>query len=471
MENLSKNDVITQESKHWLLAALDPYHDTEFPVPSGMPDGTTARSVVRCINKSITVSAPTSIPVGGEWNLVLSNSQILDRNTMRLTKGGNQYWRDNNTLIEYDGAAEGYAAGAVVNDFINIDSYGPATVDWSELNRSSVLENNGFSLQESVSTGIGRLIGAGIECHNVTPELYRSGTVTVGELPQAEADPFGFNQQYHQTLVVSGGGGGTLGVYTGTSSTVRALNCRPVDLDAAMLYPGTRQWEAKDGLYMVLHQQDLENRPSQPSYTYPVFFNQTVPEQVTVNNNEAWMVTPSQPDLKNSLVRTGRAPVKWAPFTSKFAIFTGLSHETKLTFNLRMFYETFPSATDSDILSLATPSPDFDPHALELYQHALTHLPIGVPVGYNGLGDWFARAVSEFADVAGLGLSALGVPFASQIASGSKALADKYIKSEAAKKVAAGKTTSAIVKTEAQRKKKKEAAKRQGGVTSPNMKK
>lgn len=89
-------------------------------------------------------------------------------------------------------------------------------------------------------------------------------------------------------------------------------------------------------------------------------------------------------------------------------------------------------------------------------------------MGENGLGEWFAQAVSEFSDVVGLGLSAIGVPFASQIASGAKMIANDYLKTQAKKKVSKGKQNSTAPILVAQNKKRKQRQKnKSGGVTMP----
>jgi len=216
---------------------------------------------------------------------------------------------------------------------------------------------------------------------------------------------------------------------------------------------------------MVLQQEGIENPPRSTDYIFPFFWNQETDEDVLSMNTSAIMVVPSQ--TGGQLEMTSASPTKWAPLVTKFAYLTGLSPETKLTINCRIFYETFPSILEEDILTLATPSPDIDPHALAFYQHCVTHLPVGVPVSMNGLGDWFAEAVSEFSDVLELGLSATGIPFASQIAKGSKALADRYIKTRAATQKAQGKTASTAMSL-AERKKKERAKRRKAaGVTAP----
>lgn len=461
LDNLSSHGVINPDSKNFLLAALDPYHDREFPVPTGYPDGCTQRSVVRCINMSSTVGSEGE----GGWNCIISTQPFLDSIGMRRTGLPPETQRHKSTIIEWDGTNEGYDTAAVVEKFINIDRYTEeTTTGWSDINRIHAASTGGFELEARYIEGLGRILGVGLEVHDVTPELYKGGTVTVGEIPQSPVTSYPMNLLYRTPIE-----GGTGFYYTGTTSKVKPIVGRPDSLYEAMQYPGTRQWEAKDGVYMVLPLTTTENEPSTSEYTTPMIQGPDSIELETGQDNVSQiLVCPSEPGARVTSTRQIAGPMKWTPLSSKFAYFTGLSPETKLTINVRVFYESFPTVADRDILPLATPSPDIDPHALALYQHCMTHLPIAVPVGENGLGEWFAQAVSEFSDVVGLGLSAIGVPFASQIAGGAKMIANDYLKTQAKKKVAKGKpnaTAPVLVATNKRRRQKQKN--KQGGVTMP----
>jgi len=54
-----------------------------------------------------------------------------------------------------------------------------------------------------------------------------------------------------------------------------------------------------------------------------------------------------------------------------------------------------------DLVVLATPSPEYDPKALEAYSIALQDMPVGVPVAENGIGDWFSGVVNKISNVVG----------------------------------------------------------------------
>lgn len=457
--------MIEPDSRDFLIAALDPYHDREFDIPKGYPDACTEKSVVRCFNFTTTIAAPEG--VASTWDCIINNSPFLGARSMKITSDAGTS-RQNNLIVENIDGAVGYKPGVWARRFLNIDSYipnGTGVVNYAETEFPSIFgpaATTGFQLSASQLGGIGRIVGCGFEVHNVTPELYRAGTVTIGEVPQSDTTcAFCFmNQDRAPVVVDSAPSSNTFyeRVYN-VPVTVRPQICRPSSSADLMVIPGSVQWEAAKGAYVVLGLQSAtSNEPSPVDYVQPLWWNSEVSETGSDVNESNLGVIPTDPLATGLSGRCSAAPVKWTSLATKCAYFTGLSPETKLTINVRIFYESFPSNREYDILTLATPSAQYDPHAIELYQRCLTHLPVGVPVGMNGLGEWFAMAVSEFADVAGLGLSAMGVPFATQLAGGAKVLADRYIKADAAKKSAQGKSNTVTQIANRKRKKKKRVA-------------
>jgi hypothetical protein len=105
----------------------------------------------------------------------------------------------------------------------------------------------------------------------------------------------------------------------------------------------------------------------------------------------------------------GTAPVLMESFNFTGAFFTGLTPQTALTINYLVIIENHPSSQDL-IYSLAKPPPCRDEIALSMYSCILREMPIGVPVDENGLGDWFADAVSSVADYVSPVLSAIPHP-------------------------------------------------------------
>jgi len=78
-----------------------------------------------------------------------------------------------------------------------------------------------------------------------------------------------------------------------------------------------------------------------------------------------------------------------------------LSLQTTLFIRWNLYIERFPDSSLPDLVVLATPSPEYDPKALEAYSIALQDMPVAVPVAENGIGDWFSGVVNKISSVVG----------------------------------------------------------------------
>jgi len=121
------------------------------------------------------------------------------------------------------------------------------------------------------------------------------------------------------------------------------------------------------------------------------------------------------------------------PFNHAGAYFTGLSNSTTLQLNATYYVERFPSQQDSALVVLARNSCHGDHIALDLYSEIIKEMPVGVPQRMNGMGEWFADAVSSATDFIAPVLSAIPIPMAQTVGAGMKMVgnvAKNYSKSE-----------------------------------------
>jgi hypothetical protein len=95
-------------------------------------------------------------------------------------------------------------------------------------------------------------------------------------------------------------------------------------------------------------------------------------------------------------------------FHTSGAFFTGLSPQTTLQVNVKMLIEVAPGP-GSALVTVAKPSPVYDPLALELYSRAINEMPVAVPASMNPAGEWWSGVLSTIGDVAGPALSAIGL--------------------------------------------------------------
>jgi len=394
---------LTPKGRDWLIAALDPMHDTQLQNLAGWPDLEDQASVVRCYKQSFTVN---NSGAGANFDLVIQTQPIMNNRTVN-----NITARTNQVIAGLTGVTENCGA-------LHWAVYNPGDF-WTLANHSSV-GHGVVSLPDSVVSGNGRLIGMGFEVINTTAEIYRQGTAYVWRSPQQEngTGTWGVSRAFLTDFAVDW--------FTG-----RQLQWCPPDEGAILLLPGSRTWEASKGAYCVVPFISVENPVTPANYEIPVAtdaFDSSL--RTTANSTNVFVPPPFTTTVAGSTLYGNHWPNKWAPVHSAGAAFTGLSNQSTLTITLNAYYEYFPASTDVNLVTLAKPSASYDPLALELYSIALSEMPVGVEAAMNGLGDWFAGIISRFAPMIGTLLSPLTGPAGPAIGLGAKALADSYLTSQ-----------------------------------------
>ncbi len=290
----------------------------------------------------------------------------------------------------------------------------------SNLNLSTAPLVGAIYLPDEYSAGAGRVIGMGIEVVNTTSDLNRQGQVTVYRNNQSHGE----NSSY----LFNPASGGTEGHPSVTFScdTVRS---QPLSQEAAMLIPGSMQWKAQEGCYLVVPFVGQENPATLVNYTAPVYETGNLTEDTTGTVNTESRYAPNYiVNVAGSTFSYEMPPTRMYPLHQAGAIFTGLSLQTTLTLTVNIYLETFPTPAEAGILVLATPSAGYDPVALELFSTALTELPVGVMAKDNTLGEWFADVVSTVAGWVQPIASAMGMDSISAGAGVAKKIADGYLR-------------------------------------------
>lgn len=398
---------ITPQGKAAVIAALDPFHDERIADLEGWPDLKVDPSVVRTVKKSITIS-----PLEEGGAILINTLPLLNQTSMYLagrSKFGNNY---------IDTATGNLPAGAQGGTYVQC--FKKSEADNGQMFNVTPGSGTSFSLapDDEYLMGECRVIGWGFEVHNVTPELYKSGTVSVAEIPQPALETSSWILTSNYTNM------GNLE----TSFEGLWLHGHPISLSELMLTPGARQWEAAKGMYTVVPFQGRDNLATYPQYVQPVLGYKSDSDKVghssggPYNTDEVGLGVFQYLNKGISAVSSSN---RYAPFNSKCAIFTGLSAETKLTINVIYYVETFPGARNP-LVTLASPSSGFDPVALEMISHGTRMLPVAVPVDMNGLGDWFAEVVSDIAPVASAIAAATGNAWAVPLIGGAGAVASSF---------------------------------------------
>lgn len=398
LNKIAQNTGMTECGKNWLTFALDPMHDNQIIHLSGWPDQSTAPSISRAVKKTLTVR--TNQPVGQLWD-----ASIV-------------VWPWLATPVLYTYNSPGF------NVMTEPPLGGPVTPN--QVSAYCVPANGPVAYEGAPTSGVsigipsdmngqGRCIAMGFEIFNATAEIYKQGSVVVWR--QA------VNMGESETTQFKTGA-----VVTNVASTKTIVEPPRTATDAYLL-PGSRQWKAADGCYVVVPFSGLDNPAKPPEAIAPLVVigadRKAGPSQA-----QSIMTGPgTSADVTNKLI----------PINQVGAYFSGLSDQTILTVNVIWYYEYFPSVYDQVMLPLARPSCEPDYNALKMYAEMLNTLPVGVPFDWNAEGDWWWDVVSGIREHAGTIGSLFGGPgtlIGTAASAAAAAYQDGYMTAPSAKKPA-----------------------------------
>jgi hypothetical protein len=311
---------IRPESEKWLRAALDPFHDNRLDMPNGLPDKDSRQSVVMMVETHKTITAPganvydvhiASTPVdfaGGAFAGVYDRCSINDGDLLIST------------------GTVGFVPGLVVINAVDSggsffeDATGAACA-YDSFDSRSVAEN----------ANTYRLIGGGFEVVNTTAPLYASGDVTCYRTNNA------VGVQAIPTKLI----GGT--VLTDTASWKVSLP--PGELAQATRIPGSKTWEAKEGVYVPFVMDTELARPESTGrmMTYYHPFDDGTNTYGWIDHSQDDVVIPGT----TAATSIDRENKHFNGALCSGAIFTGLTPETTLSVIVRAWYEVYPRADDA----------------------------------------------------------------------------------------------------------------------------
>lgn len=364
---------ITHGGRLWLDTALDPFKDI-VQKPIGYPDRVMTPSVVQTIHDSITVKAPGAVNwdcnvfLDNIWRqipLLLTNPTVPTQNAVAFNQSG-------------QGVTQRVRGGMIVR---KADSGLP--LDMNTTSNADCLSYQTDVFQNETSA---RIIGIGLEIHNTTAEIEKQGalcTYRISDAPdKGVCQPFIDNATVTRNSVAI--------------SSVFAVE-PPATLGQAVDLPGSLQWDAKKGAYIVPTFISEENEPEDlralavvaKDYTNQNFW---VPLIGTDGVTLSFKGTNNSTSCANALLPTGIAG----------AFLTGLSPQTTLVLNLTYYVEQFP-AFASPMHRISSPSCPEDFAAVELYTKVARWMPTGVEVNDNFLANFvsgLARIMRTVARVA-----------------------------------------------------------------------
>lgn len=383
MHALANKTGMTPQGEAFLTCCLDPMHDKPIKDIDGWPDLETSPSLVRCVRQTMQISRPTIYDADKTWSChIVSWPMLHTRTTYRGNLIGNSV--DLSNLV-----TEGPRIGG-------IKTYCSTTNTFNFLQPAipggTITEGPSLELASEFMKGYGRLISSGMEVMDTTATLYKQGYLTCYKQAQAQAIPSSY-------FVIKGGTTGYI--------TEEFIRCPPETLDEALLIPGTTQWEAKEGAYMVSSFTGSENPAGPADLTGFVIYDDLAVGVAPAN----------QPTLLTQPAFSSNPAFLYNGYTNKHEninmsgmIFSGLAPQATLSLKWVCYYETFPGTSDPSDLTLASPPCPYDPVALEYLKRVTLELPVAVPFDENPLGEWFWSVVDALADMAPAVGSMFGPP-------------------------------------------------------------
>jgi len=428
---------ITEPGKEWLKAAVDPFHDTPLFV-KGYPDVNEAASVVQVVKMSAQISAPPSIG-GANWDChihsfpwenpgIVVGGNYLNTNNGNPSGGNGPFLLGTSITTPAAGIQGPNHYGGIAVFSV---SAGQPTFDCEASSAGATFVNPFVTELSQYLNGEYRIVAKGFEVINTTSDLNVQGLVTCYRQPCAPLD------SAKATTIVNGFGIGTVNqAYAVGVSDLIQTAFPPISTAEALLLDGTKQWKAKEGCYVVPTLASDELPPGLTQSSVAMKLSSADPNRGTPPNaGTGWaLVCPNnsfnipasfQPVITVGSESTTLSPIciasSWhTNFNHAGAYFSGLSTATTLQLNVIYYVERFPSQQDSDLVVLATNSARKDCVALDLYSEIIREMPVGVPQKMNGMGQWFADAVSSAVDFVAPVLSAIPHPIAQGAAMAAK---------------------------------------------------
>lgn len=391
LAKLQKHKKLSYSGKQWLIEALDPFHDSVIR-NTGLPDTETAKTIVIPINGEFTISAPPGITTG-TWDVNIFNLP-------ECSSGANAYGVNMST----GGDPSSKAPNPVPLGIINWISGPTGTTPLVYTANNPIMQNNctwnSVNLPVNVVNCTSRIVSMGFEVRNTTAEINLQGEVFCYRTPQI-MQPISGGYYTDSINAVAGQSSFNL------SDTGFLSRLPPISLNSIELYPDTVTWEAKKGSYSVPTMNPEINYAKDPTSGSRLFTTYSEPN----SSLGLQVVSATTFTLVSGSVTTqlhGGYQSKPMPFDTVGSFYTGLSLSTTLVLSYKIFVEYIPDVSNTTLVSLAKPSPTYDPFALQLYSYARAKMPPGVPVDENNIGEWFSKVIDWIGDNAeGIG-SAVG---------------------------------------------------------------
>jgi len=370
----------------YVIANTDPFHDREILSLLGMTDETLADQITYKAPYQVTVSAP--VGQVGSWSMLIHN------NPWTTGSQGSGPAATNFNLVA--------TWLQVPPTQPNAQASLPSICIWrgNDGNPLGMFQSNltgnspspiGLSLDDTLTQGVGRLIGWGLEVYDTSAVINKQGTVTVWRQNTNTFDKSPYFLATPNAL-------GPLNSW-GVVDAIALFRPPQTITEANQLF-GTKSWRGEDGCYLVFVNNQSEQKARIPDPTQPIFVQTdfqagnipTVPQPVIAGSF-------NQITVGAQNVNVPQMRWNWQPYHQSGAFFTGLNPNATYLVRTVYYYERHPSINETNISLLTMRSAGYHPLAMEVRTRVLMEMPVGVPVGENALGDWFLSIAKTLSSV------------------------------------------------------------------------
>jgi hypothetical protein len=378
---------LTPDGKNWLIQALDPFHDVEHPL-RGYPDEDGAKTLIQRVNKTFSVTAPGV----GPWDCHIATLPTLESGMFPawttpvgpVQAQSTGYY--NRGIGGFGTYADNFRYAPVV-----INSVDAGLPTYPNSLTPMVVPDQHFVTFDEFLVGATRVVAAGFEVHNTTPDLYKSGSVVVYRMPQETQIAAPWSNQTFDS------GGSHYNSFITNTAYVSAMP--PAFATDALVYAGSKQWEAAEGCYVVETMSTTKNPLAVRLNAQRLFVDGPLTAVTPMFGSFGGPLYNTVGDTILGISANQYNPIQPSPYNTSGAYFTGLTPQSVLTVTVTYYFEMAPY--DNTLLeTMAQPSAAFDPLALEIYSHITASLPAGAKVCDNASGDFFRSILTMISDIA-----------------------------------------------------------------------
>jgi len=407
---------LSEDAKNGIIQLVNPIMDFGIRPVGYAGTAQQANSIVQVIKRSVTISAPVGVP--GNWDFHFFNTPM---NVPQFPTAGFQTGNMTTSLVPNSSAAARVgpfvclsgAAGAQLSMYSAAAAPAAVTTLSVPISPDGPLSSAAL-VQGAYAGGISQVIGMGLEYHDTTAEISKQGTATVYHLAQ---DPILDRQSVWVTTATGGTSLAPTNVTLNRITSTHEITDVPSSVSQALLLPGTRQWEAKYGAYVVPTLVDTnipltELEPVMPIIKSGTYTDITLPGVGTTVPTEYIAYTDANPGAgvtvglgTDNVTAAGVSQAigttqlqKYNNFNTAGIYVTGLANTATITLNTVMYVQRFPTAGEPTLVVLCGASPKYDKRMSEYYSIITQNLPVGCKVADNADGDWFFEGISTLAN-------------------------------------------------------------------------